>query len=99
MTSTLKTRSRAESEYEAEFQRDPEYHSEAIALRVIEQAVQIMKDKGISRTQLAERMGVSRAYVTRLFNAPPNLTLRSLAQLALALETKLLVSLREDMPN
>ncbi|MGI8550611.1 MAG: hypothetical protein ACR2PL_07430, partial [Dehalococcoidia bacterium] len=36
-------------------------------------------------SQLASSMGVSRAYISRMFGAPPNLTLRSVAQLAIAL--------------
>ena len=75
-------------EYEAEFARDPDYIAEGLAIRIAEQAVRLMEEQGISRTKLASRMGVSKAYVTRLFNAPPNLTLRSLAQLALALGVK-----------
>jgi plasmid maintenance system antidote protein VapI len=76
------------AQYEAEFERDPDYVAETLALQVIEQALQLMKDKGISRSELASLMGVSRAYVSKLFNAPPNMTLRSIAQLALALDAQ-----------
>lgn len=69
----------------AELEQDPEYVAGALALDVIEQALERMERQEISRSQLAERMGVSRAYVTRLFDAPPNLTLQSIARLALAL--------------
>ena len=76
------------AEYEAEFAGDPEYLAEGLAIRIAEQAVRLMEEQGISRAELASRMGVSKAYITRLFNAPPNLTLRSIAQLALALGVK-----------
>jgi len=68
-----------------ELERDPEYVAEKLALEVTEQALQLMQERGIARTRLAEIMGTSRAYVTKLLNAPPNLTLHSIARLALAL--------------
>ena len=51
----------------------------------MEQMTQLMDENHISRSELADTMGVSRAYITRLFNAPPNMTLRSIATLAIAL--------------
>lgn len=71
--------------YIEELERDPEYVAGKLALEVTEQALQLMEEKGISRTRLAEIMGTSRAYMTKLFNAPPNLTLYSIARLALAI--------------
>ncbi|GEM_PF-1334979 len=70
-----------------EFEKDPEYIAEGLALRIIEQALELMQEKNISRAELASLMGVSRAYVSRMFNAPPNLTLRSIAHLSLTLGT------------
>lgn len=66
-------------------QQDPEFVAGALALDITENALRIMQAQGINRLQMAKRMGVSRAYVTRLFNAPPNLTLETIARLALAL--------------
>jgi hypothetical protein len=74
--------------YEAEFERDPDYVAEALALQVVEQALKLMNEQGISRSEMASLMGVSRAYISKLFNAPPNMTLRSIAQLALALDAR-----------
>ncbi len=71
-----------------ELERDPDYVAEYLALHIAEEATELMEQKGISRSQLASLMGVSKAYVTRILNAPPNLTLRSIAALALALETR-----------
>ena len=69
----------------SEYKQDPEYVAEELALRIAEDAARIMHQKGLNRSQLARQMGVSRAYVTRFFDAPPNMTLRSIARLALAL--------------
>ncbi len=52
-----------------------------------------METKGLNRSQLASLMGVSRAHITKMLNAPPNLTLRTIAQIAIALDTKPHVSL------
>lgn len=75
-------------------QHDPDYIAGDLAVGLMEEACELMENQGISRSQLAARMGVTRARVTQLFNAPPNLTLRSMAQLAIALGTKPHVSLR-----
>ena len=74
--------------YVEEYERDADYIAEGLALRLIEQAISIMAEKGISRSDLASLLGVSRAHVTRMFNAPPNLTLHSIAQLGGALGAK-----------
>ncbi len=67
------------------YDQDPDYVAELVALLIMEEAVRSMEAQGITRAQLAQRMGVSRAHVSRLFNAPPNLTLESIARLAIAL--------------
>jgi plasmid maintenance system antidote protein VapI len=67
------------------YRGDPEHVAEALAIKLTEEALALMATRNMSRADLASSMGVSRAYVTRLFNAPPNLTLRTLSRLALAL--------------
>lgn len=64
---------------------DPDYIAEGLALGIVEEALSIMESKGMNKARLAEAMHVSRAYVTKVFNAPPNLTLRTIAQLAVAI--------------
>ena len=77
------------------YQRDPDFIAEGLSLELMEQATVLMDAAGITRAELAQRMGVSKPYVTRLFRAPANLTLRSLAQIALALDAALTVSFCE----
>jgi transcriptional regulator with XRE-family HTH domain len=67
------------------YQDDPDFVAEGLALDVMEDAAEIMHDANLSRTALANRMKVSSARVSQLFNAHPNLTLRSVAQVAIAL--------------
>ena len=82
-----------------QYEQDPDYVAEGLALHLVEEALRLMEEKGISRSELASQMGVSKAYITRLFNAPPNLTLRSIAHLALALGTKPHASLLAACPT
>lgn len=72
-------------EYIAKYQGDPDYVAEGMALEVAEQVVLLLEQKGMTRTALASAMGVSQAFVSRVLNAPPNLTLRSIAKLSIAL--------------
>ncbi len=69
-----------------EYERDPEFIAEGLSIRVIEQALKCLEEKGMSQSELADRMGVSRAYISRILNAPPNITLLTIARLAVALE-------------
>ena len=72
----------------AKYERDPDFVAEGLAIAVIENALYTMQRKGISKSELAAAMGVPKSQISRIFNAPPNLTLRSIARLALALGVK-----------
>lgn len=84
------------NQFEEKYKDDPDFVAEGLALKVTEDAIEIMQKQGISRAELASRMGVSRAHVTQVLNAHPNLTLRSIAQLATALHTKPSVRLYDE---
>jgi antitoxin component HigA of HigAB toxin-antitoxin module len=81
------------SEAVREYETDADFVAESLAIGLIERALELMEEQGMSRSALADAMEVSRAHVTRLFNAPPNLTLRSIAKLSLALGVEPYVSL------
>ena len=81
------------------YERDPESVAETLAVDVTEQAMSLLSRRGLSRTSLAKRMGVSKARVSRIFNAPPNLTLLSIAQLAVALEVRPVIALDGGTAN
>lgn len=69
----------------AELTDDPEFVAEGLAIEFAEQIVRAMKSQGVTKAELGRRLGVSRAYTTRILDAPPNLTLLSMAKVALAL--------------
>ena len=71
--------------YYVKYQQDPEFLAEGLSIAIIENALNVMKQKGINRADLAREMGVPKSQVSRIFNAPPNLTLLSIARIAVAL--------------
>jgi transcriptional regulator with XRE-family HTH domain len=71
-----------------EFQDDPDYELYGVLLDVTESIVRRMIEKNIRRTDLAERLGTSRAYVTKLLDGQENMTLKTLVRVANALEMK-----------
>jgi transcriptional regulator with XRE-family HTH domain len=80
--------------YVAEYQRDPDYIAELLVLGLNAQVVSRMEAMGVRRSDLARRMGVSKAYITRILKGNPNLTLRTVAALSLALETRPVIELQ-----
>jgi len=77
-----------------EFRDDPEFQTELLLLDINEQIVERMVARGIRRSELAQKLGSSRAFVTQLLNGKPNLTLKTLVQVAHALGMAVDVQLR-----
>ncbi len=84
--------------YLDEHSDDPELIAESLAIDLMEDAVGLLQEKGISRSDLSGLMNVSRGYVTRLLNSPPNLTLMSVARLSVALNAKPYIGLMVREP-
>lgn len=73
----------------------PDFVHEELILDVTEQIVSAMQEQEVSRSELAKRMGVSRAYITKLLRGEGNTTLRTLVRVALALDLRPRVSFVE----
>lgn len=71
--------------YWLELSDDPLFIAESISFDIVENISELMFQKNIDRKTLAEKLGTSKAYVTKLLNGNPNLTLLSLAKIAVAL--------------
>lgn len=84
--------------YLEEHSGDPELIAESLAIDFMEDAAKLLKEKGISRSDLSGLMNVSRGYVTKLLNSPPNLTLMSVARLSVALNATPYIGLMEKEP-
>ena len=70
-----------------------EYKLEGLELEVTERILQVMQEQGITRTELARRLGVSKAAVSKLLNDGSNMTLKRLLAVAEALNYELRISL------
>lgn len=65
-------------------ERDPVYWAEGAWLRFTEELLALMREQNVTRAELARRIGVSPAYITKVFRGTVNLTLESMSKLALA---------------
>lgn len=55
-----------------------------------------MKKQGITKSELAERMGISLPRLSKLLNTQPNMTLETIAQFELALDIDLFFDVEEN---
>ena len=81
-------------QYVEKFKDDPEFVTEQLMLEIGGSIVRCMKTREMSRSDLAKKLKVSRAYVTQLLNGKPNLTIRSLAALGVVLEARVGIEFR-----
>ena len=79
------------------FEGSPDLLAQQLLIDLMEQVVGFMDTQGLRNKDLAEKLGVSRSYVTRLLEGQPNLTVKSLAGLATALGCSVNISLRPDI--
>jgi transcriptional regulator with XRE-family HTH domain len=68
-----------------EFKDDADFYAEQLILDLTERIVAVMKEMHLNRSDLAKRLGVSKAFVTKLLNGNPNMTLKTMASLAKSL--------------
>jgi len=77
----------------AEAERMPEFWEEGAILDFSEALYVAMEDQGVTRAELARRLGTSQAYITRVLSGNANFTLKTMSKLALALGMQLDVGL------
>lgn len=58
---------------------------EGLVLEGSELVARLMNESGVTRSELAKRIGKTRSYVTQLLSGSRNMTLRTLADIAFAL--------------
>lgn len=68
------------------YKDDPEYLLEGLMIDVTEQIVRVMEKNGMTRTQLARKLGCSNAYITKLLKGSGNLTLKKLLEITIAMD-------------
>ncbi len=72
--------------YTNEYAKDPEFIAEGLAIKITEEMLGCLEKRGLNQSWLAEKMVVSRAHVSRILNARPNMTLLTIAKIAVALD-------------
>jgi transcriptional regulator with XRE-family HTH domain len=72
------------NEFVAAAQRNPVYGAEGAWLDFTEELLALMTAQNVTRAELARRVGVSPAYITKVFRGTVNLTLETMSRLALA---------------
>lgn len=76
-----------------EARQHEDYWTEGLAVEFTEEISRLMKEKNVSRSVLAERIGHSPAYVTKVLRGDANLTIASMVKLARALGAEVRVHL------
>lgn len=61
---------------------------EDLIMNVTEDLLVLMEKRGVSKAELARKLSKSRSYVTQLLDGARNMTLRSLADICLALDAE-----------
>lgn len=64
------------------------YHEEGLFLDVATRVIDAMENRGITRSDLARRLGVNPAYITKILHGHANLSLESLAKVAFAMDMR-----------
>ncbi len=72
-----------------EFKDDADFRTETAILDFTEKMIRTMKDRHISRADLARRLGVSKAFITKLLNGNANLTIKTMVAIAGAIGCEL----------
>jgi len=82
-----------------DFREDFDYRLGSIILDLTERISERMRAKGISRSALADKLGVTPAAVTKILRGNSNFTLKTLLSLADALDYSLTVGFEEKAPR
>jgi len=72
-----------------EFRDDVDFLTETAIIDFTEKIVNKMQKMGMSRADLAGKLGVSKPFITKVLNGNPNLTIRSMVAIARALDCDL----------
>ncbi len=83
--------------YSKEYENDPEFIAEGLSIKIVEEMLECMDDNDLNQSWLAQKLGVSRAHISKILNAPPNMTLLTIAKIAVALGVKPDIRLNAEM--
>ena len=72
----------------ADFENDPEFVAGFLKMQFVEDIYRIMAQQGLKPIQLAEKLGKSRQYVSRILNEKANFTFETMAAITCALDAR-----------
>ena len=67
-------------------ENDPRFVAEMMKLDFADDLVELLEARGLKRTELAEKLGTNRGYITRIVNTEYNLSIETMAKIAVALD-------------
>jgi transcriptional regulator with XRE-family HTH domain len=68
-----------------EARKSVDYWAEMPIIEFTEDICRLMDEQGVSRAELARRLGTSRAYITKLLGGDANFTLQTMTKISMAL--------------
>lgn len=77
------------------FENDPEFIVHSLLMKINEDICRRLFEMGISYSRFAKLLNVSKAYISKILNGKPNLTLQSLVNIATALDMDLKIDFKE----
>lgn len=84
-SSSLKETIERFNQMAAEARKSVGYWAELPIFEFTEDICRLMDEQGVSKAELARRLGTSRAYVTKLLGGDANFTLQTMTRVAMAL--------------
>lgn len=81
-----------------ELSQFPTYWMEKIQNELFRQLEDYMEREGLNRKQLAERLNVSKGYISQILNGNCNFTLKKIVELALAIDRFPIIQLVAENP-
>jgi transcriptional regulator with XRE-family HTH domain len=78
------------------YKDDGEFQFEGLKLAISERICELLEQRTMNRKQLAEKLGCSNAYITKLLRGDENLTLKKLFEVTRVLDCKLEIGMQEN---
>ena len=89
-------------EWNRQYEGDPEFEFDLLAIEIGERIVERMELLKMTRSELAGKIGVSKARISQILSGHDNLTLKSLVAVAIGLGSRVEVRLKSKeqwLPN
>lgn len=89
----------SEEDWVRRYEGDPEFEFDRLTIEVGERIVERMEALGMTRTKLAEAVGVSKARISQVLSGHDNLTLKSLVAISIGLGSRIEFRLVDGPPS